>query len=414
VQAVPSRRQLVAACAAAAVVFLAASLVAEGGLLRDRPWGDVNQYERYGRALLDGRIPYDDFYMEYPPGALPVFVAPALVTDEPPAYLDAFKWLMALIFLGAIAATGWSLRTLRAPAAQVGLALGLLALTPLLLGHVFLNRYDPWPAVLVALSLAALLAGRRTTGGGLLGAGAAAKLLPACAAPVVALHVWRREGTAGLVRAAAAAAAVLALAFLPFVAVAPGGVGFSVWTQLRRHLHTESIGGSLLLAADELGLRDARIVLGDPGSVDVGGLLADALGVVSTLAQAAAVLLVLALAWRRRDSPAALVLAFAATVVGFTTFAKVISPQFLTWLVPLVPLVAGRAGRLATLLLAVALLLTEVEQRGWDGLTVDSWAAWSLLARNAVLVAVFVVLTRALAAEPLRKASVRNRRADLA
>ena len=397
---VPSRRQLLASCVAAALVFLGASLVAEGGLLRDRPWGDVNQYERYGRALLDGRIPYDDFYMEYPPGALPVFVAPALVTDDAASYLAVFKWLMAAVFLVALAATGWSLRSLRASWLQVGAALGLLALTPLLLGHVFLNRYDAWPAALVALSLALLLAQRRSAGSGLLGAAAAAKLLPACAVPVVGLHLWRRDGRGGLVRGALTAGAVLAVAFLPFLVVAPGGVGFSIWTQLRRHLHTESIGGSLLLAADELGLHDAHIVLGNPGSVDLAGTPAEVLGVLSTIAQLAAVLAVLVLAWRRRDSAPALVLAVTATLVGFTAFAKVISPQFLTWVVPLVPLVAGRAGLRATGLLGAALLLTQVEQRGWEGLTIESWAVWALLARNVLLVVVFAVLVRELAASP--------------
>ena len=39
---------------------------------------------------------------------------------------------------------------------------------------------------------------------------------------------------------------------------------------------------------------------------------------------------------------------------------RVLSPQFVLWLVPLVPLVAGRRGRAATALLALALVATQV------------------------------------------------------
>ena len=81
-------------------------------------------------------------------------------------------------------------------------------------------------------------------------------------------------------------------------------------------------------------------------------------------------------------------------------FAKVLSPQFLTWLLPLVPLVAGRAGRSATIVFAAAMLLTQLELRGWEGLHVDAWAAWVLLVRNALLVLLFVLLALELRRRP--------------
>jgi glycerate-2-kinase len=48
--------------------------------------------------MLDGRVPYRDFPVEYPPGALPVFALPAVVTPHGgyAAYAVAFQWLMAL------------------------------------------------------------------------------------------------------------------------------------------------------------------------------------------------------------------------------------------------------------------------------------------------------------------------------
>jgi uncharacterized protein YpmS len=43
-------------------------------------------------------------------------------------------------------------------------------------------------------------------------------------------------------------------------------------------------------------------------------------------------------------------------------------------------------------LLGVALAATQAEQRGWEGLTIETWAVWVLLARNIILLAVFLLL----------------------
>ncbi len=374
------------------MVFAFGCYFSDGGLGTSRPWGDVNQYEKYGRLMLDGRIPYDDFYVEYPPGAFPVFLAPALVTDSAQGYLQTFKSLMAVVYLAVLVACAWSLSLLRAGRAQVVLALGLVALTPALLGHVFLNRYDPWPTALVAIGLALLLAGSVRASAGLLAAGFVTKILAISTGPVVAVRIWRTRGPRVLVEAVVAFAVVTCAFFLPFFVNAPGGVGFSLWSQARRHLHTESLGGSLLLVADRLGVYNAHIIAGDPGSVDLAGRPAELIATLSTVVEVAAVLLVLVLYWRRAETLRSLTVAFAATAVGFTVFAKVLSPQFLVWLVPLVPLVAGRLGRLATVLLAVALALTQLEQRAWEGLTITGWGVWVLFVRNLLLIAIFVLL----------------------
>jgi hypothetical protein len=83
----------------------------------------------------------------------------------------------------------------------------------------------------------------------------------------------------------------------------------------------------------------------------------------------------------------------ATTVCAFVAFGKVLSPQFLLWLVPLVPLVAGRRGLAAASLLAAALVLTQVwfPQRYW-AYAADFHLAWVVLLRDLVLVALVGVL----------------------
>jgi hypothetical protein len=106
--------------------------------------------------------------------------------------------------------------------------------------------------------------------------------------------------------------------------------------------------------------------------------------------------------WRAEESPELLVAGAAASLAAVVAFSKVISPQFLIWLVPLVPLVSGRLGLVASGLLSLALVLTQVEVVYEHPLRAGGWPVWALLARNAVLVLLFVTLLWAVRALPRR------------
>jgi len=388
------RRSLVAGgwlvpAAVASVLFLVACLFAYGGLLSHARPGDTTSYATYGRALVEhGRIPYRDFYDEYPPGSEAIFVLPALIWNA--HYVLVFKLLMAACGLGFLACAAWLLGRLRLSP----LRLAPLVVAPALLGPVFLNRYDPVTALLTALALVVLVRGRDRVTGALLGAATVMKIYPAVAALVAA---WRVRDRIGAAVAYLVAGAVL---FLPFFALAPGGVGFSLWTQAKRHLQIESLGSSILLALDKLGVYHAHWIAGKPGSIDLGGGLPDAVGVLSTIVSLALVVLVLWTYVRGPDTLPRLVAAWTAALAAFTFFGKVLSPQYLTWLLPFVPLVAGRRGLYAAGALTVALALTQPYSYGGDLRHYD-WTVWVLLLRNGLLVATFGFVYAALRrAEP--------------
>jgi hypothetical protein len=88
-------------------------------------------------------------------------------------------------------------------------------------------------------------------------------------------------------------------------------------------------------------------------------------------------------------------------VCAFVALGKVLSPQFLIWLIPLVPLVRGRRGLVATGLLTAALVLTQVwfPQRYFD-YALHGRLAGVVVLRDLVLVALLGVL--ALPASRLR------------
>jgi hypothetical protein len=135
------------------------------------------------------------------------------------------------------------------------------------------------------------------------------------------------------------------------------------------------------------------------GSQNLEGALPDALAVAQSALQALVLVAVWAVFARGPAVPERLVLASAAALTAFVALGKVLSPQFLIWLVPLVPLVRGRRGVVASGLLALALALTQLwfPYRYWDlALRFDEVASWLVLVRDLVLLALLALLGRTL------------------
>jgi uncharacterized membrane protein len=355
---------------------------------------DTVEYHRYGAAMLNGHVPYRDFAIEYPPGALPAFALPAVGEPSFSLYNREFQVLMALCGLGALAAMATALRLLGASAARTAAALAFFALAPLVLGSVILYRYDLWPAALAAAGLAGVLARRERLGFAALGLGIAAKAFPAVLVPPALAYVWRTRGRREALVCLGVAAGVVALVVGPFLVLAPHGVWESVVRQTTRPLQIESLGAALLLAAHHAGGLGLTLV-SSHGSQNLDGSAPHAAGVVSTVLLLAALAAIWFAAARGPATPERLVRWSAASLVAFVALSKVLSPQFLIWLLPLVPLVRGRRGLAACALLGLALLLTQVwfPIRYFDLVAFEPFPSWVLLARDLVLVALLVVLT---------------------
>jgi hypothetical protein len=87
-----------AATLVALVVFLVGWSVLHRGFFTHDRIIDTPVYESYGSAIDSGQVPYRDFALEYPPGALPVFALPALGGAHGDTFRRRFEFQMA--FLG--------------------------------------------------------------------------------------------------------------------------------------------------------------------------------------------------------------------------------------------------------------------------------------------------------------------------
>jgi hypothetical protein len=380
------------ACAAGVPVYLAACAVPDGGLFRERRFRDVHLYGGFADRIVHGAVPYRDFFMEYPPGALAVFLPPR-VFGAGDAYIDAFKALMAVLGAATLVLVVLLLVRLGAARAHVIAATALLALSPLALGPISLNTYDGFPALLTVVALAALAWGWDLAALGVLGLAFAAKVYPAVVVPAALVFVWRARGARRAAVALGTFAAVAAAVIAPFLAVAPHGLAESLRAQAGRALQLESLGGQLLVAADHVGIYSATVVHRTQHAIsyDLAGGLPDALATASSVLQALAVVAVTVLYARGRADARRLGLAFVAAVAGFVAFSRFVSPQYLVWIVPLAVL-EFRRGVWA--LLAAALVLAQLWFFHYPGLSELSDRNWLVLVRDLLLVIVFALLLR--------------------
>src|SRR5262245_50721533 len=171
---------------AAMLVFVVACGLLHVGFYKRGQLRDTQHYWVYGAAIVRGYVPYRDYRVDYPPGALPVFVVPAIGHDTAtgyPSYRGIFAWMMVACGCVLIALMGLTLRLLRATTGRMAAALGFAALSPLALGSLVLSRFDYYVAVFAAAGLAALVARRTRTASVVLALGAVTKLYPAFLLP---------------------------------------------------------------------------------------------------------------------------------------------------------------------------------------------------------------------------------------
>jgi hypothetical protein len=372
---------------------------------------DVTIYATYGAKMLDGAVPYRDFAMEYPPGASVMFLLPATravaggptdgaswmpLNDAGRRYYRGFESVVAVLLAAIVVFTALTLRWMARSVRTVLLSLLLVALSPLLIGRVLTERFDVWPAVLTAATLAASVRGWHRFAAVVLGLGATAKLYPALLLPLLVILVLRRRGAREAVVVTVVAVATAVAVLLPFSLASFSGTWHALRIQFTGGLQIESLASSLLVlvrggsdfSTQGAGRGLIRIDLVGPG-------VAAVTVVMDVLLVAALLLLWFRAVRSRRDAREDLLRYAAATVAIILVLGTVLSPQYIVWLVPVVVVVGGSRGVAAILLFAVAAVLTNVwiPDRYFEYQQhLATSPALLLLGRNLVLLALAAVL----------------------
>ncbi|WP_240925341.1 glycosyltransferase 87 family protein [Streptomyces sp. 196(2019)] len=342
-------------------------------------------YQGWYETLLTGTYPLDDVTWQYPPGAALAILSPALLPFW--EYATAFS---ALVLLCDALVCGLLLYAGRRPGMRAAGAWGWIVGVPLL-GPTVYARYD---LMVTAVAVAALLAGvRRPLVLGVLAAfGALLKGWPA----LLLVGVRRGRPARAAWSAAALTGAGLAVAFGLWM---PGAYAFLAF-QRDRGTEIESLGALYFHLARHFGW-EGRVEL-HYGSME---FLGPGVGTVSALALGlAALALGWLLVWRLRartfaaHTPAQA--AFTAVLL-FTTTSRVISPQYVVWLVGLAAVcLAFRNGGMVRpavlVLVAAAVTVLEFPVYFAEVVASDAWGVALLSLRNGLLVAASVIAARRL------------------
>ncbi|MFJ4831032.1 glycosyltransferase 87 family protein [Streptomyces sp. NPDC088747] len=328
-------------------------------------------YQGWYEVLRTGTFPLDDVTWQYPPAAALPILFPALL----PAldYTSAFFVLAAaadFVVFGLLQYAG-----LRSGRSLRGAWVWVVGVP--LLGPTVYARYD---IVVTAVAVAALLAGARhpRVMGVLVGFGAMLKVWPV----LLLVGAVRRRAWAAAAVSAAAIAVVFAVSM-------PGAFAFLTF-QRDRGTEVESLGSLVFHVAQQFGW-EGQVLL-NYGSVE---FLGPGVDLVSTLALVlTAVSFGWLLLWRlcaKRFLTHTLADAAFVAVLMFTTTSRVISPQYMVWLVGLAAVcMCFRASRmtLPVGLVLIASFVTVLEFPIWFSHVVvsDGLGVTLLFVRNGLLV----------------------------
>jgi hypothetical protein len=309
-------------------------------------------------------------------------------------YYVLYAGLLAAVGAVGVLVVGRTLVLLGRPNDSRLVILALLALSPIAFGSVALTRFDLLPATLTAIATLLVVAGRLRGAGVVLGAAIATKLYPAVLLPLLVALAWRRHGRREAAGVTAITVGVVVVAYLPFLLLDAGGVAASIERQLERPLHVESIGAGVLLALHHLAGLALQPEMSS-GSTNLEGTASTPIAAVSSVLQA---VVVAALCVRFVTGPATVerfVRYAAAVLLAFVALGKVLSPQFLLWLLFPLALQHGRRGAAAGALVGLAVVTTaayfpfrfKAFEAHLDGLTSSL-----ILLRDVALVAALAVL----------------------
>lgn len=359
-----------------------------------RTYSNTGFYFDYASRMMAGQIPYRDFAVEYPPFALLFFLLPRLLASTPEGYATAFAVETLLFSLAGMLVV-----------VLVSQRLGLLSWKPVAvytaflvaIGPIISHRYDIFPAILVLLALYAFLSDRRGWTYALLAVGTMTKVYPAALLPVFLLYHYRKHSYQGI-GSAVFTFAVTGLAIaLPFVLMSPGGLLDSFTYHAQRGIQLESTYSSLLLVAGTLGW----ISVGREFTYGSWNLTGTAAGIMAHVSMFVMPLALGAAYWlihrRWRTCPQSaqdLVSHMVLVLIVLVATSKVLSPEYLIWLLPLVPLFSGRFkyGAWGVFFAIGALTYIVYPLRYADLIWLHPDAIVLLLERNVLIVTLAVIV----------------------
>lgn len=370
---------------------------------------DVDLYFRYARWTLSGELPYRDFIIEYPPFSLVFFLLPAILCYPLGGLeIERYKILLHTECFALNLATLWLAYVLFkhlypavASKAHHNLGWRMAAFTfgSILISLYLMQRFDVGASFLTTLAIWLFYKHRPAWSGAALGLGFTAKLYPGILLPLVLLYfLYVKNDWRSIRRYLAGFAAACAVVLVPFLLTGAEGLRVFLSYHLDRGIELETIFATIIVFGSYLGLTQA-LSMTDHGGLGLASSWVKPLASASTLLTVAGLLLIYFMVWRtlRKNGGRVrldwFVSVVSLTILWFILANKVLSPQYLVWLLPFMPI---WRGWYKTILFLIALPLSFIPFPfliDWLA-RLDALPFVILAVRNGLLAAIFVMLIR--------------------
>lgn len=313
------------------------------------PVDDVLNFYSQAMAMKSGELPYTDFEFEFPPFALLFFYIPGLFASDVGTYTSIFAFECLAFQIAAL----WCVS--RIPREGSGRYVACLVFAALMAIYMP-ESFKKFDGIVMALTVISLYFFSRRSWGvayAVMGVAALTKLYPGFFLILMAAYnlLSSRGGTRAVLRGAVSCAAVLAVAFLPLLAmgVESGDILAFLGFHDSRGFHVESFPAAVIQLLGLMGLTDVGVIASHY-TYDITGSLPDAISWAWTVASMAAVLLVILycvyLMSAGRTSTRDLAAMMFVVVVSFLLLNKVFSTQYTMWLFPFAALMCAVPGRM--------------------------------------------------------------------
>jgi uncharacterized membrane protein len=306
------------------------------------PFSSIGLYFDYASKVMGGSLPYLDFTVEYPPFALFFFIVPRLFTSSYVVYAVAFE---AELFLFDLLGLYLIYRIAQLQGKAPWKMLTVYSVAILAIGPIIAQSYDVFPAIIVLLSLYCFWIGKHKTSWGILALGVMTKIYPVAIAPIFLVYYIRNRQYkriwSGILVFAASSLAII----VPFLIISPSSLLNLINYHAQRGIQIESIYSGFLIIVGKFGLAWPQPDFG-AGSWNIVGPLADTVVMISTFVLAFLLLMSYWFIYSRIKPGKSQLMemgTYSLLVVAVILItSKVLSPQYLIWLFPLLPLLYGK------------------------------------------------------------------------
>ncbi len=297
-------------------------------------------YYQYASNMLDFQMPYSDFNAEYPPFAMLLILLPGLVSFSPFTYQIAFAIEVYFFLLaGLYFVYGIAKEYCDKPSKYTDLYI----IFSIILLDLGMDRYDVFPIIMMLGSLYFLMKGRLNLSWTLLALGTVTKLFPALLAPLFIAYIWNKYGLRKALGGLVICIIIGVGSMLPFIITNPDTAFMFLTYHMDRGMQVEAVASTFIMFLSMFGLVDMGYEF-SYGSFNITGAIPDAVaGMMMPLMVIVLVILYVIYIFKaEKEDPKKsfgniLLMSFMIVMI-FMIVNKVLSTQYVIWIIPFVAL----------------------------------------------------------------------------